>query len=292
MVVRQIMEKNGFALSRLITGVWRWAELSVKDTEKLIHASLEAAITSFDHADIYGGYQCEELFGKAFPASLRTDVQLITKCGIKLVHPSKSQHRIKHYDTSKAHIMASVEQSLKNLRTDYIDLLLIHRPDPLIQPAEVASAFETLHTSGKVRHFGVSNFLPAQVEMILQYVPDLITNQIELSLATSTKFMDGTLDFHLARGLHPMAWSPLGGGGLLRADHPSHSTIKALSEQYACSPEQLLLAWLMKHPAGILPVLGTTQPERITRAAHAAGLHIDRQDWFDLLRASAGKEVP
>ena len=178
---RKRLHPAGPEFSRIITGVWRWNSLSTDQTERLIKESVACGITTFDHADIYGNYSCEALFGKVIGTqpSLRSKMQLVTKCVIMLLSDKKPAHRIKHYDTSKEHILSSVEQSLQNVKTDYLDLLLIHRPDPLMNPEAVAEAFSNLKQSGKVLHFGVSNFSPAQFEMLHAYVSDpLVTNQV------------------------------------------------------------------------------------------------------------------
>ncbi|MBL7843959.1 MAG: aldo/keto reductase [Cyclobacteriaceae bacterium] len=284
---------EGPELSRIITGVWRWHALSSSDTEALINTSLENGITTFDHADIYGNYSCEELFGYAIAnrSSLRSTIQLVTKCGIKLLSDKRPEHRVKHYDTSKEHIVASVEHSLQNLKTDYLDLLLLHRPDPLMNPAEVAEAFSTLKQSGKVLFFGISNFTVTQFEMLQSYLPfPLVTNQIELSLFNHQLFFDGTVDTLMKHHISPMAWSPLGGGKFFTASE-TQKQLEALAQHYTCSLSQLLLAWLLKHPSGIFPILGTTNASRLTEGANALTVKLDRQHWFAMLKLVTGKDV-
>jgi predicted oxidoreductase len=282
---------KGPALSTIIAGAWRWNAVSETEMSKLISTSLEVGITTFDHADIYGDYANEKLFGDALkkvPVS-RQDIQLISKCGIKLLSGSQPNTFIKHYDTSKAHILKSVDNSLKNLNTDYLDVLLIHRPDPLLDPEEASETFGLLKQNGKVLHFGVSNFSASQFEMLQSYLPfPLITNQIELSLTAYQPLFDGTIDTLQKHKVAPMAWSPLGGGKLMS----SSDLFAKKKEKYNCSESQLALAWLLKHPSGIFPVIGTTQPERILESAKAIDIKLDRQDWFEMLKAVTRTDVP
>jgi predicted oxidoreductase len=294
---RILLHPSGPEFSRFITGAWRWDNLSAEAIDSLINQSLDCGITTFDHADIYGNYTCEALFGRVIRerSSLRENLQLVTKCGIKLLSDKKPAHWIKHYDTSKEHIIQSVETSLKNLHTDYLDLLLIHRPDPLLNPQEVAEAFSLLKQNGKVLHFGVSNFTSAQLEMLQQYVHDpLVTNQIELSLFNNTLFFDGTVDTLMKHRISPMAWSPLGGGKYFTAsgqDEAVESRLEMLVLKYQCTVSQLLLAWLLIHPSGIAPILGTTNPNRIKEGAQALAVKLDRQDWFAMLKLVTGSDV-
>lgn len=286
---------NGPSCSRIITGAWRWHTLSDAEREALIRTSLDCGITTFDHADIYGDYSCEELFGRVLKAnpSLRQQMQLVTKFGIKLLSSHHPEHRIKHYDTSRAHMIASVEQSLKNLGTDYLDVLLLHRPDPLMNPEEVAAAFQELHYSGKVRYLGVSNFTGTQFEMLSQYVHQpLVTNQLELSLFKHTLFFDGTVDTLMKNRVAPMAWSPLGGGKYFTNEHSATmQQIETMSNQYNTTVSGLLLAWLLAHPAQVFPIVGSTRPARIQEAATSLNVQLDRQDWFALLKLVTGRDV-
>lgn len=195
---------------------------------------------------------------------------------------------MKHYDTSKEHILTSVDTSLKNLGTDYLDLLLIHRPDPLMDAEEVSETFGLLKQNGKVLHFGVSNFTPTQFEMLQSYLPfPLVTNQVELSLSKLDCLFDGTLDVLQKHKTSPMAWSPLGGGKLMSSGSP----LWPKKEKYNATETQLSLAWLMRHPANIFPVIGTTQAERIIESAKAVEIALERQDWFEMLKAATGRDV-
>ncbi len=287
---KEQLHLKGPALSRIVAGAWRWNSVSETEIVKLIVASLESGITSFDHADIYGDYANEKLFGRALKkvSVARQEIQLISKCGIKLLSSSQSNTWIKHYDTSKKHILQSVDNSLQNLTTDYLDVLLIHRPDPLLDPEEVSETFGLLKQNGKVLHFGVSNFSGSQFEMLQSYLPfPLVTNQIEMSLTKHESLFDGTVDALQKYKTSPMAWSPLGGGKLVSDQNP----YLAKKEKYQCSDTQLSLAWLLAHPSTIFPVIGTTKPDRITESAKATSITLDRQDWFEMLKAVTGKDV-
>lgn len=281
---------EGPALSRIVAGAWRWNSTAEGVMEKLIKTSFEAGITSFDHADIYGDYGNEKIFGNALKnlGLARQNIQLISKCGIKLISSKQPKTWIKHYDTSKENILSSVDSSLKNLNTDYLDLLLIHRPDPLMDPEEVSETFGLLKQNGKVLHFGVSNFSSTQFEMLQSHLPfPLVTNQVELSLNKLDSLFNGVVDVLIKHKASPMAWSPLGGGNLFS----SNNSLWNKKEKYSASETQLSLAWLLKHPAGILPVIGTTQPDRILESAKAVDVALDRQDWFEMLSAVTGKDV-
>lgn len=303
MTVSQInLASDGPQVSRLALGLWRLADWGLSDAGllALINASLIFGITTFDHADIYGDYTCEQIFGRALALtpSLRDEMQIVTKCGIKLISKNRPTHTIKHYDTGRTHIVASVENSLKMLHTDRIDLLLIHRPDPLMDADEIAEAFTTLKQAGKVLHFGVSNFAPWQFELLASRlnVP-LVTNQIELSVLNMEVLHDGTVDQCQQQAISPMAWSPLGGGRLFHDD--GERTIRVREALVAvgdaldgASPDQVALAWILKHPARIVPVLGTGKIERIRQAAQAETLDLSREQWFAIWSASAGEAVP
>lgn len=287
---RKPLHAQGPVFSRIIAGAWRW-NLPISEIETLIRTSLDQGITTFDHADIYGDHSNEEIFGNVLRgnSSLRDTMELVTKCDIKFPSAKRPSTRVKHYDTSKDHIIWSVENSLKMLVTDRIDLLLIHRPDPLLSPEEVADAFNTLRQQGKVLHFGVSNFSSFQFEMLQSYLSfPLVTNQLEISLTHHTALFDGSLDTLLKHRVSPMAWSPLGGGSLIR----NSSDIFSKASQYQATESQMALAWLLRHPSKIFPVIGTTKAERIIESAGAVSVNLDVQDWFDMLKSVQGKEMP
>jgi predicted oxidoreductase len=285
------LSSNGPVFSRIIAGVWRWS-LPDKEVEALINRSMEEGLTTFDHADIYGDYQNEAIFGKVLERtpSLRNRMQLITKCGINNISKHRPSTWIKAYDTSYKHIVWSAENSLKMLHTDHIDLLLIHRPDPLLDPNEVARAFTHLKSTGKVLHFGVSNFTIPQFEVLQSYLDfQLVANQIEISLTHHKPLFDGSLDNLMRHRVAPMAWSPLGGGGLV--SNPG-AMIFDKAARYHVTPAQLLLAWLLRLPSRVFPVIGTTNLNRIKEAAGALNITLDTQDWFDMLRFAQGKTAP
>lgn len=295
--------ENGPALSRIVAGVMKWGawgkQLDTQQMRQLMEQCVELGVTTFDHADIYGNYSTELEFGVALrlnPA-LREKLQLVTKCGIRMITPNRPDHRIKSYDTSKGHIIRSVEQSLRNLHTTYLDLLLIHRPDPLLHPDEVAEAFTALKKDGKVLHFGVSNFTPSQFEMLNSWIP-LVTNQLEASILHMEPFHDGTFDQCLQHRIKPMVWSPLGGGAIFaKVKEKRIQEIWNIAENIASRKEnvkidQILIAWLLRHPAEILRVLGTANIDRIKAAVAALDIGLTREEWFELWQASAGTEVP
>jgi predicted oxidoreductase len=295
-------------VSRLAYGCWRMAngKPSEEAASAMVHAAVDAGYTFFDHADIYGGGECERLFGRVLAKApgLRKGMIIASKCGIRPggdPNPD-SPHR---YDFSAGHLIASVEGSLRRLGVDYLDLLLLHRPDYLADPAELTEAFHQLHRSGKVRAFGVSNFRPSLVALLVKRTSmPLLTHQVEISLARLDSFTDGVLDQCLEMGLHPMAWSPLAGGLLgqgsaVPVGHPRAAVLKglfraldAMATQRGISREQLALAWLLKHPAGIIPIVGSTQPQRIRQAADAAQVELSREDWYTLLNAARGERLP
>ena len=222
--------------------------------------------------------------------ALRKKMEIVTKCGIKFPSPKRPASWIKHYDTSKKHILWSVDNSLKMLGTDFIDLFLIHRPDPLLDPAEVADAFIALKESGKVLHFGVSNFTPSQFEMLQHYLSlPLVTNQLEISVRHHDALFDGNLDVLMKHEVAPMGWSPLGGGNLMGVEEKALFT---KAGKYKATEAQLALAWLLKHPSSIFPVIGTANPDRIAESAEAINIDLDVQDWFEMLKVAQGREMP
>lgn len=292
---------NAVTFSPIIVGAMRlglWgANFNTTQLQQFIEGCLSMQLTSFDHADIYGDYTTESDFGKVFQQqpTLRQQLQIITKCGIRRVCANRPQHRTKTYDSSPEHIITSVENSLKALHTDYIDVLLLHRPDFLMNPSEIAKAFEDLKASGKVLAFGVSNFSPSQFDLLNSYTP-LISNQIEVSITQRNAFTDGTLDQCLKHQIRPMAWSPLAGGALFGNNQtPSVQRIKkaalSIQQKYNASLDQILLAWLLKHPSGILPVTGTTQLSRIKAAKEALPISLTNSEWYDLWQAATGETV-
>ena len=283
--------------SPIVVGTMRWgiwgANHSVKNVQHLIETSLEEGLFTFDHADIYGNYTTEKLFGDAFSEMKinREEVQFISKCGIEMPCENKS-FRIKSYNYSKKHILNTVDQSLKNLKTDYLDLLLLHRPSPLMNPEEIAESFDLLREQKKVRHFGVSNFSVSQFELINDAFP-IIANQMEISLNKTDAFYNGTLDQMLRKKLRPMAWSVM--GDYFTQPSAQNTRIKTVLDElcikYEPKENQILLAFLMLHPAKILPVIGTSKPQTIKDLKKSMDMKLEREDWFRLLETAEGKEV-
>ncbi len=284
--------------SRLIAGTMTWGnwgkQLSKKEMAALMHHCISNNITTFDHADIYGAYTTEADFGKAFLDSgiKREDIQLISKCGIQDMCDNR-ENKVKHYNYSKDYIIWSVEESLKNLNTDYLDLLLLHRPSPLMVAEEIAEAITILQKDGKIKDFGLSNFTPSQMEMIGLRI-NIEVNQIEFSLTQHSAMHNGTLDYMTTAGVIPMAWSPL--GSVFREDNEQsrriHKQLGELRDKYNASEDQLLLAWILKHPSGMHPVIGTTSKDRLKLAVEATKINLELEDWFLILEASQGHSVP
>ena len=290
-----------FHLSRIVHGHWRLVDWKLSNQEllKLTEQCIELGVTSFDHADIYGNYTCEALFGEALnlKPALRSDIQIISKCGIKLATDRYPERLLKTYDYSYKHIIDSVENSLRYLKTDYLDLLLLHRPSPFFAPAEVAKAFSDLKRDGKVLHFGVSNFSSEQSAMLNSYTEEkLVTNQVEISPACLEHFENGNIDSFLKERIKPMAWSPLAGGRLFNPKTEQEKQIaKTLSdianELDLKNIDQVIYAWLLKHPVCILPIVGTSKIERIRSAVEALNIDMSHEQWFRIY-ASTGIEMP
>ncbi|MDU4841499.1 MAG: aldo/keto reductase family oxidoreductase [Leclercia adecarboxylata] len=298
MVQRITLAPQGPEFSRFVMGYWRLMDwnMSAQQLVSFIEEHLELGITTVDHADIYGGYQCEAAFGEAMKLSpaLRQRMEIVTKCGIATT--AKAEHAIGHYITDRDHIIRSAEQSLTNLATDYLDLLLIHRPDPLMDADEVAEAFLALHQSGKVRHFGVSNFTPAQFALLQSRLPfTLATNQVEISPVYQPLLLDGTLDQLQQLRIRPMAWSCLGGGRLFNDDdfQPLRDELAQVAQELnAETIEQVVYAWILRLPSQPLPIIGSGKIERVRSALAAEQLQMTRQQWFRIRKAALGYDVP
>jgi len=296
------LAKGGPYVSRIVSGMMRLMDWEMDTIEllKWIQACLDLGITTFDHADLYGDYTCEKIFGEALikDPSLRQRIQLISKCGIKLVSKYYPNHKIKHYDTTPNHIVASVENSLRCFHTTYLDLLLIHRPDPLINADEIAEAFERLKSSGKVLHFGVSNFSPSQFEALASRLDiPLVTNQVEFSLINTDSLENGDFDLCQKWQISAMAWSPLGGGALFHADNRRagqlRQTLSNISESLGgVGIDQLAIAWILMHPNHIVPILGTLNLDRLSAMAEAIKIQLSREQWFEIWSSAIGKEIP
>ena len=302
MPLNNLQLATDLSLSRIIHGLWRLEDwnLGKKDLVAFLEEIMEMGITSFDHADIYGDYSCEKIFGDALhlQPSLRKDMQIITKCGIKLRSDKYPKRKLQIYDYSYQHILQSAEQSLQNLGIDTIDLLLLHRPAPFFDPEEVTRAFDELYQAGKVRYFGVSNFTPGQFEMLQKHWHQkLLTNQIEISPGCLEHYENGNLDFCLKEQIKPMSWSPLSGGDLF---HPTTTKgiriLKVLEkitkEIGAKSIDQVVYAWILKHPSQIMPIVGSGKIERIQTAFDGLALELSMEQWYEIYNASTGVELP
>lgn len=298
MVQRITLAPQGPEFSRFVMGYWRLMDwnMSTRQLVSFIEEHLDLGVTTVDHADIYGGYQCEAAFGEAMKLSpaLRNRMEIVTKCGIATT--ARKENVIGHYITDRQHIIDSAEQSLRHLATDRLDLLLIHRPDPLMNADDVAEAFLHLHQSGKVRHFGVSNFTPAQFSLLQSRLPfTLATNQVEISPVHQPLLLDGTLDQLQQLRIHPMAWSCLGGGRLFNdlSFHPLRDELAQVAQELnAQSIDQVVYAWIMRLPSQPLPIIGSGRIERVRAALAAENLELTRQQWFRIRKAALGYDVP
>jgi predicted oxidoreductase len=291
------LSDSGPKVSPAIYGFWRWEDVSAAGAttmEKIVNYCLELGINTFDHADIYGGYQCEELFGNVLSkrSFKREDVVLFTKCGVKIPHSARPEIRVKYYDTSAEHILKSVDNSLKKLRTEYIDIFLLDHLDPLSNLEEAALTLERLRGSGKIRNIGVANFSVFQHQLLASYlhVP-IVTNHIELNILNTTALDNGQLDYIKQRYMRPLAAAPLAGGRIENGTDPLavrvHYKLEELSKKYNAHIESIAVAWLIK--LGALPLIGTTSEQRIKNIINAFDVDLDRQDWYELYHASRGK---
>jgi len=289
------------SLSKIIHGWWRAEEwkLNLEERIEFIEKCIEKGITTFDHADIYSGGICEELFGEVLKAKpeLRDKIEIVTKCGIKFIHPNMPKNDGHYYDTSYEHIMYAVDKSLKGLETSYVDLLLIHRPDMYMDPKEVAKAFNELKESGKVKYFGVSNFIPEEFEMLQSYLDfPLVVNQLELSVACYDSFENGSVNNALKNRTKLMAWSPLAGGDLFNSEEEKFVRLRntlneVASEVGAKGIDEIAYAWLLNHPSEIMPIVGSGKFKRVESAIRALDIKLTRKQWFKILDACRGFEV-
>jgi predicted oxidoreductase len=283
--------------SKIIAGTMTWGiwgkNFNTNQMVEMMNYCLENQITSFDHADIYGGYTTEASFGKAFAESKisRDKIQLISKCGIQ--HTEGRENKVKHYNYSKEYIIWSVEKSLQNLQTDYLDLLLLHRPSPLMQADEIAEATEKLKQEGKIKSFGVSNFTPMQTELINKKTK-VTYNQIQFSATHLEPMLDGSLDYMQLNDITPMSWNPLGSIFKEKNEQTQrlNTLLSTLEIKYSVSSDMLLLAWIRQHPSGVLPVIGTTNIERLKNATKSLQLTLELEDWFAVWSESIGNKIP
>jgi predicted oxidoreductase len=285
------------SLSRLAAGCWRLVKQSkgeLATVHRFIDAALELGITTFDHADIYGDFQAEALFGRALKErpSLRDKMELVTKCSISPRSVNRPATQVSHLDSGSAYIIASVERSLAALGVEQLDVLLMHRPDLLMDADDTAAALVRLREQEKVKAFGVSNFSARQFALLQSRVPfPLVTNQLELSLLATEPMRDGTLDQLQELRRSAMAWSPLAGGRLMSSEAPPalSAVLARLAAQYGVEPSAIGIAWLLRLPAPVVPVLGTIDPARLKQAARAATITLDRQDWYELYGAAGNR---
>lgn len=289
------MKNASLQLSPIVAGTMSYGQhgksLTPQQIASLISFCVELGMTSFDMAEIYGSYTTEELFGRSWKQVHipREKVQFISKTGIKVPQSTRPEYGVKHYDTSFEHIIWSAENSLKNIGTDYLDLILVHRPDPLMHPDEIAEAFEKLKKEGKVKHVGVSNFTTSQFDMLNRRIA-LETNQIEFSLLHQQPIFDGTLDRCIQHNIPPMIWSPLGGGR--EAQPEFQGLLEKIAAKHQVETAQIFMAWIMQHPAKAIPVVGTTNPERINKAWESQQIKLSREEWFLLHQTALGQEIP
>ena len=286
------------SLSQIIYGMWRLTEdsdTSPSYVNQKIEACLDQQITTIDQADIYGGYEAEEVFGTALRQSGHRDkLEIVTKCDIIAPIGRHKEARVKYYDTSREHITQSVEQSLKLMNIDYIDLLLIHRPDPLMDAEQTGAVLDSLVQSGKAKHIGVSNFKPYDFALLQSYMHQkLVTNQIEISVLANECFTNGDVAFMQKERLPIMAWSPLAGGRLFdKSNQELFALLNMMANSHNTSPTAIAVAWLLAHPANIMPVMGTNSIERIKSLSMGCKVKLDRQSWFEIYELANGHEVP
>lgn len=300
--MQRVQLSDSLSLSRMIHGEWRLSDWSVRKSELtgFIEEITALGITSFDHADIYGDYTCEAIFGEAIKgnSALRDSIEIITKCGIKLISDKNPGQTIPYYDQSYDHIIRSVERSLNNLSTDRIDLLLIHRPSPLMDPVEIARAFEKLKQEGKVRNFGVSNFTPIEFDTLNSFCDNaLVTNQIEISPYCLEHFNNHNIQHLQKLDIKPMVWSPLAGGKLFSPDDDKavrvSEMLKSIANELGIKGiDKVAYAWLLMHPAGFMPIVGSGRLDRIGAAAEAIEIKMTSEQWFRVYTASLGANVP
>ena len=274
-------------------GVWD-KNLSTSEMDSMIQICLENKITTFDHADIYGSYTTEAAFGKAFASSKikREVLQFVSKCGIQHISENRP-NKVKYYDYSKEYIIWSVENSLKNLQTDYLDVLLLHRPSPLMQADEIAEAVTKLKTEGKILDFGLSNFTASQTELIRQKTV-ISYNQVQFSATNYEPMVDGSFNYMQIHNIQPMCWNPL--GTVFREDNEQTRRMKkllaTLVSKYHFGSDTILLSWILQHPALVIPIAGTVNISRIQSLMKSTELQLEKEDWFAIWTESMGQKVP
>lgn len=298
--MKKIKLSENLFLSQVVMGCMRIADSGLTEAEllRLVEECLDMGVTSIDHAPVYGGYTCEKIFGDAVlrkKPELREKMELITKAGI--VCPGHYGNKTIYYNSTKEEILKEMDESLEKLGTDHVDLLLIHRPDPLADPEETADALETVVKEGKALNVGVSNFMPSQIAMLQSYMSiPLVTNQMELSVKNTENFFNGVVDDALTRKMPLMAWSPLGGGDVFKGTDEKfvrlRTVLTAVAEQYQTTIDAVMYAWLFTHPAKIAALTGTMNADRIRTAVHASDIQLSYDEWYQILEASRGFSVP
>lgn len=299
-IMKFVKLSKNVELSKVVVGCMRIKDSGIQGDEllKFVHECLDLGVTSFDHAPVYGGYTCEKIFGDSVlrkEPQLRKKMKIVTKAGIVL--PGKNDNKVIYYDSSKEEILKEVNESLLKLGTDYIDLLLIHRPDVLGNPAEMAEALESLVKEGKVLNVGVSNFMPSQINMLQSYLSiPVATNQMELSVKTVDNFFNGVTDDALSRKMPLMAWSPLGGGSVFKGNDEQsvrlREVISEIAKVHNTSIDTIMYAWLFKHPVNIAAITGTMNIKRVKTAVDALDISLTYDEWYQILAASRGYNVP
>ena len=298
--MKKIKLSENLSLSQVVMGCMRIADSGLTEAEllRLVEECLDMGVTSIDHAPVYGGYTCEKIFGDAVlrkNPELREKMELITKAGS--VCPGHYGNKTIYYNSTKEEILKEMDESLEKLGTDHVDLLLIHRPDPLADPEETADALETVVKEGKALNVGVSNFMPSQIAMLQSYMSiPLVTNQMELSVKNTENFFNGVVDDALTRKMPLMAWSPLGGGDVFKGTDEKfvrlRTVLTAVAEQYQTTIDAVMYAWLFTHPAKIAALTGTMNADRIRTAVHASDIQLSYDEWYQILEASRGFSVP
>ena len=298
--MKQVCLTENFSLSQVIFGCMRIVQSGISQDElmKLVKKCLDLGVDSFDHAPVYGRYTCEKIFGDAVlrkDPALRSQMKIVTKTGI--VTPGRKGNDRGYYDARKASVLAEMDESLERLGTDHVDLLLVHRPDPLADPAETADALDTLVAQGKALHVGVSNYPPAQMAALKKHLKaPLVTHELEFSVKAVDNFFNGVSDDLFARGMKPMAWSPLGGGSVFKGEDEKSVRIRAavgtLALKYGVEMDTLMYAWLFRHPLEIMAITGTMNEKRVEHAVKALDIEIAHNEWYEIAAASRGFDVP
>lgn len=290
------LSDSGPKVSPAIYGFYRWSgsDLHEKNMENIVNLCLELGINTFDHADIYGDYSCEELFGNLIrKKNIRRDqIVLFTKCGVNLPHPARPEIRVRHYDTSRKHILESIDHSLRKLHTDYIDVFLLNHLDPISNLEETAFTLQKLRESGKIKNIGIVNFSVFQHQLLSAYLrAPIVTNHIELNLLNTAALDNGQLDYIKQKYMRPLATSPLAGGQIAHSVEKLPSLVRKkledLAPKYNANAESIAVAWLVK--LGALPLIGTTNADRIRNIASAFSIDLGHQDWYELYNTSRGQ---